>query len=328
ARAVAMRLVRARARLGRARPPRVFVTSLPKAGTHLATAALDELPHMRYSGWHVTPQDFGQPDSSPPTSAERPDPPVTRDARSAPIGADAPSVRRSSSAVDWDTLAATLSAVPQGRFVRAHFPWSERLVELLRSLGYRTVFVYRDPRDIAVSHAFYVTRLRRNVLHRRYAHGFASDSERILASIVGSPADSTGPAVPHIGAPLEAYLPWRTTPGVLASRFEDLVGAEGGGSSEAQLGALQDIARHVERPLGPGEARRLAARVWSPRSMTFRRGVVGDWRNHFERQHREAFRGRGARLLVAYGYERDEGWIERAETVARGSAPTPGELAR
>lgn len=283
-RELALRLVRARARLGRGDPPRVFVTSVPKAGTHLATAILDELPRMRYSGWHVTPHDFRAADGRGTT-------------------------------VDWDRVERMLAGQPQGTFVRAHFPWAPRLAELLDRHGYRTIFVYRDPRDIAVSHAFYVTRLARHVVHARYA-ALETDSQRILASIVGSAADSQGPEVPPLARALEEFLPWRTAPGALSCRFEDLVGERGGGSAERQREVITEIARHVDRPLGPEQAQAVVDRAWSPTSITFRRGMIGDWMNHFDDSHREAFRGRPARSVIAYGYEDDDSWIDRPSALA------------
>jgi lipopolysaccharide transport system ATP-binding protein len=39
-----------------------------------------------------------------------------------------------------------------------------------------------------------------------------------------------------------------------------------------------------------------------------RKGVVGDWRNHFSPQLKEAFKARFGGLLVATGYERDLNW--------------------
>jgi Sulfotransferase domain len=39
-----------------------------------------------------------------------------------------------------------------------------------------------------------------------------------------------------------------------------------------------------------------------------RKGVAGDWRNHFTRRVTRAFKDRFGELLVATGYERDLHW--------------------
>jgi hypothetical protein len=40
----------------------------------------------------------------------------------------------------------------------------------------------------------------------------------------------------------------------------------------------------------------------------YRKGVPGDWGNHFTEQHREWFKRNLGGLLVKLGYEKDEGW--------------------
>src|SRR5437868_8345987 len=57
-RAVGVPLYQTRARMRPGRPPRVLANSLPKAGTHLLTALLAELPDMRFSGEHLTAFDL------------------------------------------------------------------------------------------------------------------------------------------------------------------------------------------------------------------------------------------------------------------------------
>jgi sulfotransferase family protein len=39
-----------------------------------------------------------------------------------------------------------------------------------------------------------------------------------------------------------------------------------------------------------------------------RKGVAGDWRNHFDQQVTQAFKERFAALLIETGYEKDENW--------------------
>jgi hypothetical protein len=42
-----------------------------------------------------------------------------------------------------------------------------------------------------------------------------------------------------------------------------------------------------------------------------RKGVVGDWRNHFSREAAETFQQLFGAALVRLGYEADDRWIER-----------------
>ena len=44
-----------------------------------------------------------------------------------------------------------------------------------------------------------------------------------------------------------------------------------------------------------------------------RKGVVGDWRNHFSREAREVFDHYAGRELMQLGYESGDDWVERAD---------------
>ena len=261
------------------RPPRVLVNSYPKAGTHLVTQLLDDLPQMRFTGWHIVPDDFTAGGGRPPSAGEMP-------------------------ALDWERVTTVLRRIKPGQYLTAHFSAYPRFLELLQQLEYRTVFVYRDPRDLAVSMAMYVARLSRHEHHRRYSM-MDSDAARLLATIIGFEPSAHERGLRPIGEQLRNYLGWLgATDDVLCCRFEELVGARGGGTDQAQVSAIRDIAAHVGRPLAKPEATEIAARAWSSGSVTFRRGVAGDWANRFDAHHAAAFAAQGGEdLLREYGYE-------------------------
>jgi hypothetical protein len=262
-------------------PPRVFANSMPKAGTHLLMATLSAFPRMMFSGVHHALTDFSEGfDGLPPEDHE----------------------------VDWARVGATLDRLRNGQYMTGHFPHSRRLEDLLQSAGYRSIVILRDPRDTVVSQSFYLTSRRRHPQYRRYSERLTSMDERLITSIQGVPADSVGPAVPSVGRRVARYAAWLDAPETLVVRYETLVGSAGGGSDDAQCSELERIAAHIHRPLSSAELRRLAARIRSPRSATFRKGEIGDWRNHFGEHHREAFKRQAGELLVRLGYEVDLNW--------------------
>lgn len=283
ARAAARRLVRLRARLSPAGPPpRVFVTSIPKSGTHLVTAVLERLPRMRPAGLHIIPIEFRRDPSAPAMA-----PMSSRD-------------------FDWDHVRRVLERAKSGQFVTAHWPPHPELLDLLDRLDYRSIFAFRDPRDIAVSHAFFAVRRPTHPFHDRYVRRLRTDGDRILASLRGFPADAHSAGFAGVASQMVRFVPWLSSEGTLACRFEDLVGERGGGTTAAQLDAIEALADHVGRPLARGQIEGVAARAWSSKTTTFRRGAIGEWRRYFERRHLEVFEGEGARLLEAYGYGFDD----------------------
>jgi hypothetical protein len=259
--------------------PRVFANSFPKGGTHLLSALLGELPRMMFSGVHCAAGDFtgGAPRAEPENT-------------------------------DWDRLRRTLGSVNRGQFMTAHFPYVEGLGEELDALGYRSLLILRDPRDVVVSAQHYVAKMASHDLHRRFTEQYRTEEERIAATIQGFPADEYGRGQDSIGERLSRYLPWLSMPEVLVVRFEDLVGEAGGGSRERQDELVGAIARHVNRALSPERVRAVADRVWSDKSSTFRQGRAGGWRGELTAEHVALFKAVAGEQLVALGYEADLDW--------------------
>jgi sulfotransferase 6B1 len=254
-------------------PPKVLANSMPKAGTHLLMGVLDLLPKMRYSGVHQTYGDF---------------------------------VSSSDGGVDWPHLERALTRIADGTYMSAHLAQAPRLTHALNRLGYRCLYMTRDPRDIVVSHAYYVTRLERHYLHQHY-NSLPAMADRLSASIEGVRTDN-GRRYPPIGERLASYAAWANDPSTLTVTFEDLVGRAGGGRDDAQARAVQAIADHVDRPLPSEKALQIAAEIRTPKSATFRVGRVGEWRKHFTDHHKALFKRVAGAQLVSLGYEDDDDW--------------------
>lgn len=266
------------------RGPRVLANSMPKTGTHLVAALLKNLPHMLFSGRHHTLPQFELP------------------------GAPRATERRGVWKVDWDRLERSLAAVNHGQYMTAHFAPAPELLAMLEKLEYRNIIIMRDPRDAAVSSAFYITRLKRHFLHERYNTEFHAPGERIMASITGLPPTDRYRGLGSIGSRAGRYRQWFDVPNTYGCRFEDLIGPSGGGDAVKQLEVVTAIARHVDREVSDDEAQRLAHRTWSQASSTFRKGTIGDWRNHFTEEHKKAFKEVAGVELIKLGYEKDYDW--------------------
>lgn len=263
--------------------PRVLVNSVHKSGTHVVTALLRQLPGVIHSGRHYVLDNFKSTPERPAIWGETPQ-------------------------VDWRELQRALAAFKPGQFLTSHFQAELQLIDILDELRFRTVFIIRDPRDIVVSSTFYMTHLERHLMHRRYAHDFETDHERIMATIKGFPPGSNGLGSVSIGRRIEGYLGWSAARGVHTCRFEDLIGPNGGGDRDVQRAEIEAITRHLGHSLSSERADVLARKTWSEGSPTFRKGVIGDWRNHFTDEHIAAFKEVAGPHLITLGYERDLDW--------------------
>lgn len=262
--------------MARAGPqPRVLVNGLPKAGTHLVVELLAGLPSMRSAGLHLFRQAY------------------------VPFG-----VSPLSSDLDWGRIRTQLIRPKPGQYVTAHFFAHPHLSSLLRELDYRVLFPYRDPRDVAISFAFYAKELQRHPHHAAFTEMLQTDKERIMAAITGLPASDYGPPLASLNERLSVFAGWFNDPLSLSCRFEDLVGSSGGGSDREQLRLVHQIAEHLHRPLSAVQTRACAAAVWSDRSATFRAGTKGEWRVRFDADLTACFeRSVDPQTAAQFGYE-------------------------
>ncbi|HZW87873.1 MAG TPA: hypothetical protein VFF12_02235 [Myxococcaceae bacterium] len=246
----------------------VLANSIPKAGTYLLKKCLSLLPGLTPADVHLD------------------------------INLETAYMRR------------LLAEAPPGAIVTGHLVHRTAYAEMLADEGYRSVLIVRDPRDVAVSFVHYVTRTPEHYLHERY-RAMGSDDERLMTTIEGI----REPIVPwlevglyDIAALYDVFAPWRDVAHNHVVRFEDLVGPAGGGDREVQARTILDLARHLELPLGLSEARAAADAVFDVTSPTFRRGLIGGWKVHFNPRHIRTFREVAGRTLVEWGYENSMNW--------------------
>ncbi|HEY5901292.1 MAG TPA: sulfotransferase domain-containing protein [Anaerolineales bacterium] len=182
------------------------------------------------------------------------------------------------------------------------FAWPE-VVERLATPAYLSYFIFRDPRDVAVSHVFYVTEMEKRHVHHEYYAALPDFNARLSASILGRP--DAGVEFPDIAARFAPYLGWLDHPAVMPIHFEDLV--------NDRPAALDRIVDHflARVPLAVPRSRIhevLESSINPAKSPTFRSGRTGEWKQHFTPQHRAMFKEAAGDLLIRLGYEKDNDW--------------------
>lgn len=200
-------------------------------------------------------------------------------------------------------------AVP-GQMITAHCKYTEDTAESINGLGFQVVLTVRDPRDVAVSNAYYIAYMDRAHRLHPYFSSLGSDEERIAASIEGVDGSllSDGERSKSIGEHVAGYLPWTREEGCLTVRFEDLVGEAGGGDEERQRETVRQLAQHLGVELSDTEVADISSRSFSTKSRTFRKGRSGAWREAFSEDHKRLFKKIAGEQLIELGYERGFGW--------------------
>ncbi|MGC8856510.1 MAG: sulfotransferase domain-containing protein, partial [Anaerolineae bacterium] len=163
--------------------------------------------------------------------------------------------------------------------------------------------IFRDPRDVVVSHVFYVTEMEVRHVHHAYYKSLPDFEARLKVSILGRP--EAGVEFPNIAERFAPYLDWLNQPQVLTLHFEDLI---------------QDRVRTLNRILDHFLARiplrtprdlildSLEASINPTKSPTFRSGKTGEWKKYFTPEHKTIFKDAAGDLLITLGYEKDNNW--------------------
>ena len=140
-------------------------------------------------------------------------------------------------------------------------------------------------------------------LHSYYSK--MSKDEMLTASIVGMPSNQLDGAPPSldIGSHYRNYLGWVTQGIGLVVKFEDLVGRRGGGDDRTQIETVAKLADYLGLELSRQKLVDVCANVFWPEAKTFRKGQIGDWREHFGPEHIAAFNGVIGSVMRDFGYQ-------------------------
>ncbi len=253
------------------RHPPIIANSFPKSGTHLLIQILQAMPGIR---------DWGLFLASTPSFTFREIP-------------DGKMCRR-------------INKLVPNELVSAHLYYSEQAEKALGRENAVHYFIYRDPRDIVISEAHYLTYM--NKWHRlhRYFRALPDMKSRIMFSIQGATDPAFPYDYPNISKRFLRYKPWINHPNVLSIKFEKLVKQNPVETVRKIIGFYMDRANQgIEQE----ELIKNALTNINPQnSHTFRKGRAGGWKEVFTDKHKEVFKECAGRLLVELGYETDLGW--------------------
>lgn len=260
----------------RSRPTKSFVlcNSFPKSGTHLLYQVLYSIPGLQKWDDIVSVQ--------------------------ALCG-----VMNTISHIHWK-----IGSAPDHSIIRSHLMYCDEILDVLQAFDCKVLFIYRDLRDVAVSHARWVTKEERIFLNDIYLQ-YPDFDAQLMSSIKGVPLGTpfgSNVSQPDIGTDFSRWQGWVTAPNVCAMKFEDLVGERGGGSEEKRLYVIEQILDYLEINLSQEQIKsQFASNTLNPEeSHTFKkggRGSIGGWQTSFKEEHKKAFKEVAGNLLMDLGYE-------------------------
>mgnify|MGYP001433696863 CR=1 FL=1 len=139
--------------------PKIFINSMPKAGTHLIKNIISSSPYIVDSFEHIYEVDIDK------------------------------SNKKVISSKDFNfsekKLIKKISSIQNGQIVTAHISYHPNIVKILNSYNFKIIYIKRDLRDQTLSNLFYIKNLKRHWLHKVFNEKFNSDEKKIKALING-----------------------------------------------------------------------------------------------------------------------------------------------
>lgn len=182
-------------------------------------------------------------------------------------------------------------------------PTQENIQAVCRP-GTVNYFIYRDPRDMLISHIFYAMDMHEKHRLRAYYLKLPDMPSRLMATIRG--IDEPGFEYPNVRVLYEDVLRWLKQPSVMAIRFEDLrnkprpvIRAMLERIREAGLEFTSEDDARVDKVMGA---------IKPSESPTFRQGKSGGWKEFFSEEHKKVFKDIAGDLLIELGYETSNDW--------------------
>ena len=185
----------------------------------------------------------------------------------------------------------------------AHLFARPKVIERVCSPEFVPYFIFRDPRDVVVSHVFYVTDMEARHVHHEYYRSLPDFNARLNVSILGR--QDAKVEFPNIAERFAPYVGWLDRDEVLSLQFEDLI--------NDRISALISIADHFLAHVPVSASRdvileSLESSINPGRSPTFRSGKTGEWRKYLTKEHIRNFKDVAGGLLLQLGYEKDFDW--------------------
>jgi hypothetical protein len=197
-----------------------------------------------------------------------------------------------------------LKRIPRGVIGWGYVEPTAENIAYLCGPGRVNYFLYRDPRDMLVSHVFFATDMDEDHGMHAYYQTLPDFGARLKVAITGIQRD--GLRMVSVKERYAGVFKWLDQKHVLCLRYEDLVERRGE-AFDAMLNQVESTGYRVPTPR-PRAISILERSIRPDASRTFREGKAGGWRQYFTAEHKRLFVDVAGDLLVRLGYEKGNDW--------------------
>jgi sulfotransferase 6B1 len=285
----------------------IFVNTIPHSGTHLVTALLDQLDYKHtqlfnrfyskrpfYRRWQKAGINWR-------TSTEIGNYFRYFSDNEIPVSVASPRMAKTGVVINL------LSKVKGGEYIIGHVPYSKEGSKVIEQYIAKTITIIRDPRDMALSMLNHISARPAHMAHNYLFGVLLTDSER-LEAVVNGYKNQYG-SLAGLSNMYRSMLLWKKECNNITLKFEDLVGAKGGGRNDVQFNAIKTIIEHIELPNEITDENIVNIGLESfGKSSTFRKGKIGRWRSAFNVEDKKVCKQSINDLLIELNYESSNEW--------------------
>ena len=214
------------------------------------------------------------------------------------------SVKASGGRIDEADIANALRATPKGAIGWGYVDATSANTQVLCQSGRINYFIYRDPRDMLVSHVHYATSMHMGHGMNELYNRLPDLNARLKVAITG--IDQDGLFMVNVAKRYEGVFQWLQQPHTLCLRFEDMINDQQR-SLESILDEFGKAGYTIPTPRDQA-IEILRDAIQPTRSHTFRSGKAGGWRDTFTAEHKDLFKQVAGDLLIRLGYEKNNDW--------------------
>ena len=165
-------------------------------------------------------------------------------------------------------------------------------------------FIYRDPRDMLVSHVFFATDMHQHHGMHAYYQSLPDFNSRLKVAITG--IDQEGLFMVDVSQRYLSVFEWLNQPTTLCIRFEDLINNRDK-TLNLMLNQVEKTGYKIPTPRD--QAMEILIEAIQPKkSHTFRSGKTGGWKENFTPANKTLFKEVAGDLLIRLGYEQNNDW--------------------
>ena len=203
-----------------------------------------------------------------------------------------------------EQVLADLMALQPGVIGWGYLDATSANLSVLGQPGRANYFIYRDPRDMLVSHVFFATDMHESHGMHAYYQTLPGFNERLKVAITGIHQD--GLFMVDVRQRYAGVFEWLEQPAALCLRFEDLVNNRNVALNQ-MLNQLEKTGYQIPTPREKA-LEILTEAIQPKKSHTFRSGKTGGWKQHFSPENKQLFKEVAGDLLIRLGYEQNNDW--------------------